>query len=198
MEARARHRFGPRIGISALALAAVLSPFFAGDVSGKVYLSQKQALAEAFPDASRIDRRTVLLRNSEVAKIEAMTHVKVEVRVVVFHTAYREDELLGYAHIDVHNVRTKPEALMIVLSPEGTVRSVRILAFHEPLDYRPTDRWYRQFVGKGKGEGLRIGRDIHGVAGSTLSTQAAADGVRRMLAYWEVLLRPAEVTTQAP
>lgn len=198
MEARARHRFGPRIGISALALAAVLSPFFAGDVSGKVYLSQKQALAEAFPDASRIDRRTILLRKSEVAKIEAMTHVKVEVRVVVFHTAYREDELLGYAHIDVHNVRTKPEALMIVLSPEGTVRSVRILAFHEPLDYRPTDRWYRQFVGKGKGEGLRIGRDIHGVAGSTLSAQAAADGVRRMLAYWDVLLRPAEVTTQAP
>jgi len=28
------------------------------------------------------------------------------------------------------------------------------------------------------------------VVGATLSARAAADGVRRMLAYWEVLLRP--------
>jgi hypothetical protein len=81
---------------------------------------------------------------------------------------------------------------MIVLTPGGEVRSVRILAFHEPLDYLPTDRWYDQFVGKTREDALRVGRDVHGVVGATLSARAAADGVRRMLAYWEVLLRPAD------
>ncbi len=45
---------------------------------------------------------------------------------------------------------------------------------------------------------LRVGRDVHGVVGATLSARAAADGVRRMLAYWEVLLRPVEEEPAAP
>ena len=191
-------RFGFPTGILTLAVTAVLGFASADVVSAKVFASQEEALAEAFPEASRIDRQTFLLRKKDVAKITAITHEEVKTRVVVLHTAYKDDELLGFAHIDVHNVRTKPEALMVVLTPAGSVRSVRMLAFHEPLDYLPTPRWYAQFVGKSARDGLRVGRDIHGVVGATLSAQAAVDGVRRMLAYWEVLLRPAEVQTKSP
>ena len=162
----------------------------AGAVSAKVFASQNQALAEAFPDATRIERKTILLRKKDLDEIEAITHGKETSRILVVHAAYKDDALLGIAHIDVHVVRTKPEAFMIVLTPEGRVRSVRILAFHEPLDYLPTERWYAQFVEKSIEDRLRVGRDVHGVAGATLSARAAADGVRRMLAYWEVILRP--------
>ncbi len=138
------------------------------------------------------------MRASDVAKIEALTGQEVDAKVVVIHVAYQGEEILGYAEIAVHTVRTQPEAILIVLAPDGRVRSVRVIAFHEPLDYLPTERWYAQFVGKGKGDGLRVGREIHGVVGATLSAQAASDGVRRMLAYWEVLLRPASGTAEAP
>lgn len=198
MHIRLSDRFKIRVGILIFAAIAALCLAPAGVVSAKVFASQQEALAESFPTASRIDRRTVILRKKDAAKIAAITHEEVQAKVVVLHSAYKDDELLGYAHIDVHNVRTKPEALMIVLTPDGTVRSVRMLAFHEPLDYMPTDRWYAQFVGKTNQDGLRVGGDVHGVVGATLSARAAADGVRRMLAYWEVLLRPAEVTEQAP
>jgi len=184
--------------LAAALLIAILVPGTAGVAEAKVFASQKQALAEAFPDASRIERKTLLLRAEQVAKLEALIGRKVEAKVVVIHVAYQGDEVLGYAEVAVHTVRTQPEAMLIVLSPDGRVRSVRIIAFHEPLDYLPTESWYAQFVGKGKGDGLRIGRDVHGVVGATLSAQAASDGVRRMLAYWEVLLRPASATPQAP
>ncbi len=156
----------------------------------KVFLSQNQALREAFPDATRIERDTRILRSKQRDRIESMTREKLVSRIVVLHVAYRGEELLGYAHVDVHNVRTQPEAFLVVLDPGGTVRSVRILAFHEPLDYLPAGRWYAQFEGKTRADPLRVGRDVHGVVGATLSARAAADGVRRMLAFWEVLLRP--------
>jgi len=193
---RSRKQIRVRGGVLALALALLAVP--TGAASAKVFASQQQALAEAFPEASRIQRRTLLIRKKDVEKITAITHNELESKLVVIHTAYKEDELLGYAHIDVHNVRTKPEAFMIVLKPDGTVRSVRILAFHEPLDYLPTSRWYDQFAGKSREDALRVGHDVHGVVGATLSARAAADGVRRMLAYWEVLLKSPEVETQAP
>ncbi|MAG30214.1 MAG: FMN-binding protein [Deltaproteobacteria bacterium] len=159
--------------------------------SAKVFASQQQAIEEAFPEATRIERKTVVLRSKQAEAISAITREEVGARVIVLHAAYTGDVLLGHAHIDVHTVRTQPEAFMIVLTPQGTVRSVRILAFHEPLDFLPTDRWYAQFAGKRREDGLRVGRDIHGVVGATLSARAAADGVRRMLAYWEILLKPA-------
>jgi Na+-translocating ferredoxin:NAD+ oxidoreductase RnfG subunit len=178
-----------------LALVALAWPDAA---AAKVFASQNQALAEAFPEATRIERKTFLLRGDDVARITAITHQELTSKIVVVHTAYRDDELLGYGQIDVHNVRTQPEAFLVVLTPDGQVRSVRILAFHEPLDYLPTASWYSQFAGKTLHDGLRIGRDVHGVVGATLSSRAAADGVRRMLAYWQVLLRPADVAGQAP
>ena len=182
----------------AMLLPIVVGLLAATDVSAKVFASQKQALAEAFPMATRIERDTTILRKTELARIIAITRDDQPPRVVVLHTAWKDDELLGYAHIDVHNVRTKPEAFMVVLTPAGIVRSVRILAFHEPLDYLPTDSWYAQFEGKTGEDRMRVGGDVHGVVGATLSARAAADGVRRMLAYWEVLLRPAELARQAP
>lgn len=172
------------------------SPFVSA--SAKVFASQQQALSEAFPGATRIDRKTHILRKKQVAAIEAITKDEVEDKIVVLHTAFDGEQILGYAHIDVHNVRTQPEAFMVVLTPEGVVRSVRILAFHEPLDYLPTERWYAQFVGKTPGDAFRVGGDIHGVVGATLSAWAASDGVRRTLAYWEVLLRPAVQKPEEP
>lgn len=163
--------------------------------SAKVFVSQNQALREAFPEATRIDRKTHVLRKAEFDRIAARAPGAVDSKIVVLHTAFREEEVLGYAHIDVHTVRTQPEAFMVVLDPDGSVRSVRVLAFHEPLDYLPTDRWYAQFVAKKQGDALRVGRDIHGVVGATLSARAAADGVRRMLAYFDVLLEPAAQQT---
>jgi Na+-translocating ferredoxin:NAD+ oxidoreductase RnfG subunit len=198
MSFRERRQVGFGTKMLALAVVGTLGLVFAGVASAKVFASQKQALAEAFPDASRIDRKTVILRKRDAAAIAEIIHEEIQAKVVVLHTAYEGEKIIGYAHIDVHNVRTKPEALMVVLTATGIVRSVRMLAFHEPLDYLPTDRWYTQFDGKSRQDGLRVGRDVHGVVGATLSARAATDAVRRMMAYWEVLLQPAEVATQAP
>jgi Na+-translocating ferredoxin:NAD+ oxidoreductase RnfG subunit len=166
-------------------------------LQAKVFASQHQALREAFPEATRIDRHSRILLNNDLAEIIGITKSEDQPKLVVLYTAWNGDELLGHAHVDVHNVRTKPEAFLIVVTPGGAVRSVRVLAFHEPLDYLPTDRWYGQFSGKTKADRLRVGGDVHGVVGATLSAQAAARGVRRMLAYWEVLLQKPDSTESA-
>jgi hypothetical protein len=154
-----------------------------------VFHSQQEALALAFPDAERIDAKTYVLSDEQAAKIESLSKSALESRLVTVHTGLRGGEALGFALIDVHNVRTLPEACMIVLTPQGQVRSLRMLAFHEPMDYLPPQRWYGQFEGKAGGDTLRLGGDIHGVVGATLSAQAATRGVRRALALYEVLLK---------
>jgi Na+-translocating ferredoxin:NAD+ oxidoreductase RnfG subunit len=170
--------------VAALALLVAAAPG-----SAKVFYSRSQALEMAFPDAERIEDETFVLSDAQAARIRELAQSPLASKLVKIYTGWREGHVLGHAVIDVHNVRTMPEAFMVVLTPEGSVRSVRVLAFHEPLDYLPNERWYGQFGEKTLDSPLRVGGDIHAVVGATLSARATTLGVRRALAYWRVLVK---------
>ena len=176
--------------VLALALLAVsVTPVLPVVAEAKVFYSREEAIAMAFPDAERVERKTHVLAPEQVERIESLSRAKLDSKLVKIYTGFRGEECLGHAVIDIHNVRTLPEAFMVVLSPDGHVRTLRVLAFHEPLDYLPAGRWYEQFDEKSLEAPLRVGGDIHGVVGATLSARATTRGVRRILAYYEVLIQ---------
>jgi len=170
----------------------LLAACVGGVAHGKVFYTQSEALELAFPDAEEVASNTFVLDDDQVERIESLAKCELDSKLVKIYTGIRDGRVLGYALIDVHNVRTLPEAFMIVLNPAGEVRSLRVLAFHEPLEYKPTRRWYTQFDNRSIEAPLRVGGDIHGVVGATLSAHATTRGVRRALAYYEVLLHSEE------
>jgi transcriptional regulator of nitric oxide reductase len=169
----------------ALALAVLLS----SASPATVFYTQKTAFALAFPEATRVDSQTFILTEEQAEQIERAGRSELPTRLVTIHRGWKDETLLGYAHIDVHTVRTKPEALLVVLSPNAEVTDTRVLAFHEPLEFMPAGSWYEKFIGRGWNSDLRVGFDVDAVTGATLTTWATVDGVRRMLAYYQVLLQ---------
>jgi hypothetical protein len=166
----------------------LLSLGTAATASARVFHSQRDALELAFPEADRIERRNLILNDAQAEAIRSRSRAPLDSRIVTLHVGWRDNEVLGYAVIEVHTVRTLPEALMTVLAPDGSVRSVRVLAFYEPVDYMPPPRWLAQFDEKRLGPALQIKRDVHAIAGATLSSRAATRSVRRALAFYEVLI----------
>lgn len=171
-----------------LAAALALALALAGAAEAKVFASQEEALALAFPEADRVEKRVVLLDPSQTAEVARLAGAELPSKLVKLYTGWKGGAVLGYALIDVHTVRTQPEALLVVLTPEGRVRSLRMLAFHEPSEYLPGERWLGQFEGRRPGEPLRLGGEIHGIAGATLSSQSVTSSVRRALALYQVLV----------
>ena len=176
--------------LKAVLLACALPVAIAGGAHAKVFHSRQEAVELAFPGADRIESETYILDDAQVAAVEKRSRAKLETRIVKVFSGFVGDETQGYALIDLHQVRTLPEAFLIVLTPEGRVRSLRVVAFHEPLDYMPSGRWYEQFEGRSEEDPLRVGSDIHGIAGATLSARATTEGVRRALALYHVLVKP--------
>jgi len=167
---------------------ALLCLLVAAPAAGEVFLSQREALELAFPDADRIEKKSSLLDDAQARTVEQLSGAELETRLVTLHAGFRGDELLGYALIDVHNVRTLPEAFLVVLSPDGIVKNLRLLAFYEPPEYKPGERFLAQFDARGPDPGLRLGGTIHGIAGASLSSRAVTTGVRRSLALYQVLV----------
>jgi hypothetical protein len=175
---------------SRLALA-LLCGLAAAPAAGEVFLSQREALEQAFPDADRIEKKSSLLDDAQARAVEQLSGAALESKLVTLHAGWRKDALLGYALIDVHTVRTLPEAFLIVLSPDGVVTSLRLLAFYEPSEYKPGERFLAQFGARQLGPELRLGGAIHGIAGASFSARAVTTGVRRSLALYQVLVRGA-------
>lgn len=177
-----------RSRLRGLLVAVVVALGLPAAPSAKVYHSRTEALALAFPDAERVETRTHVLTDEQRDEIQRLSGAALDSKLVKLYWGVKSGEVQGYAFIDVHTVRTLPEAFLVVLDRSGEVRSLRVLAFYEPLEYQPADRWYGQFERKTLREPLRLGDDIHGVVGATLSARATTQGVRRALALYQVLV----------
>jgi FMN-binding domain len=173
---------------SAILVGLWLGLAAAPPAAAKVFYSQKEALALAFPGADRVETRTLLLDDGQARAVEQRAQAPLPSRLVRFYTGWKDGAVTGYAVIDQHTVRTQPEAFLVVLEPDGRLRSIRVLAFYEPQEYLPSQRWLRLFEGRRLDERLQLGGDVQGIAGSTLTSRAVTGGVRRALALYEVFV----------
>src|SRR5512134_1680047 len=138
-------------------------------------------LRRVFPDADRVEARDVILTDELVARIEKLARARVRERLVTFYTARRGGAVGGYAVLHTHVVRTKPETLAIAFEPDGRIRSIAVVAFLEPPEYRPSERWLQQFRGKGPGDRLAVGHEIAPITGATLTARGVAEESRWLL-----------------
>lgn len=135
-----------------------------------------------FPEADAVTARDVLLSEEAAARLERLARARVKERMVTFYTARRGGAVAGYAVIHAHVVRTKRETLAVAFEPDGRIRKVSILAFLEPEEYRPSERWLAQLAGKGRGDRLAVGDDLAPITGATLSARGIAEQSRWLLA----------------
>ena len=182
-----------------LGLWLVVALVAVADVAGaEVFASKAEALEQAFPGADSIESHTLVLDEAQAAAIEKLSFGELESRLATIHSGRKDGQLIGYAIIDVHTVRTFPEAFLVVLDPQGRVVSTRILAFYEPPEYMPPERWLEQFDDRVLEPSLSLGGTIHGISGSTLSSRAVTTGVRRALALYDTFLSISPVAPAPP
>jgi hypothetical protein len=182
--------------LAALAAGLACVP---GSARAGAFYAKDEALALAFPDATAVEAKTVFLTEEQAATIRARTGTRPESMLFTYYVGRREGELLGYAVIDTHTVRTLPETFLAVLSPGGEVQQVILLAFYEPPEYKPSERWLAQFAGRSLGgSDWRVGRDIHGITGATLTARAIPQALQKVLLLHEMVMQPQSRARTAP
>ena len=157
--------------------------------NAQVFYAKDEALERAFPDSTEVVTRTFVINDKQAEKIQRVSHSKLQSRIVNFFEGRQGDKVLGYALIDSGIVRTNQAIFLTLMSPKGVVEDVYVLAFYEPPDYLPTDKWLEQFEGESSPEQFNPGREVAGILGSTLSVHAITFGVKRALALYELFFR---------
>ena len=78
----------------------------------------------------------------------------------------------------------------IGLDAGGGVTQIEVMDYRESYGYEIRNaEWRRQFVGKHAGDKLKLDGDIKNVSGATLSCRHITDGVKRVLALYDIVLK---------
>ncbi|MDD5410572.1 MAG: FMN-binding protein [Methylobacter sp.] len=166
-----------------LLLFTTVTPSFA-----TVFYSKNEALELAFGKDTQVEQLSLFPDEQQVTKIEELSKSKLDSGLFTFYVGKNQGKILGYAAIETGTVRTKPETLMIVLTPDGELRNVATLAFHEPPEYQPPERWFEQLYKRPLAE-MDFNKGVDGISGATLSTRAAINSIRKVLAIYQVLVK---------
>jgi hypothetical protein len=168
-------------------LAFLLAILAAPNANSTIYYSKKEALELAFGKEALVEARSFFLTDAQITQVERIARIKLDSKLYTFYAGKRQDVLLGYAAIESHIVRTKPETLMIVLTPVGQLDRIYLLAFHEPPEYQPPERWFAQLYSRPLVD-LELNRGVDGISGATLSSRSALGSARKVLALYQVLI----------
>jgi len=147
-------------------------------------MSQKDALALAFP-GTKPERATVYLTDAQAKAVEDAAQAKLESKIWAYYVSGSTT-----AYFESHLVRTMNETVMVVVGADGKVSFVEILSFSEPDDYMASKRWLDQLPGRALDADLALRRGLRGITGATLTAEAIARSVRRVLAVHQVLKVP--------
>ncbi len=151
-------------------------------LQAKVIISPFDVMEATFTDKSTVVKKNVLLNKAKASAIENEAKSKLKTKIYRLYSASINDKVVGYGLLLTRKVRTKDVAVLYLFTPEKKIKSAEIIAFHEPIEYLPSQTWLSQFDDVSETKVLRVGKDITTITGATLSARAISDGSRLALA----------------
>jgi Na+-translocating ferredoxin:NAD+ oxidoreductase RnfG subunit len=148
------------------------------------YLTVEQAQQTIFPGAS-FTQFPVTLTPDQQKNIESRSKVGVRSRELKVWKVSNG----GWFFVDQVLGKHEYITYALGLTTNGAVKQIEILDYRETYGYQVRDEpWRQQFVGKTAASPLNLDQDIRNISGATLSSRHITDGVRRLLATYDVVL----------
>lgn len=155
------------------------------------YLTVAEAQTLCFPAADQFQELTVRFAAEQKKSIEKKSGVKVKNLGNRVHIARQGTNMLGVLMVD--HVLGKHEIIdyAVALTPAGAVAQVEILEYREShgMEIRG-EKWRQQFKGKTSAARLKLNDDIYNISGATISCRQVTEGIKRVLATYDLVVRP--------
>lgn len=149
------------------------------------YLTVAQAQQVIFPN-QQLAPVGVVLTDAQASAIQYRSDTTVRHKALNLWRSPKGDWFLVDEVLGKHEYIT----YAVGLTAAGAVVDIEILEYRESYGGEIREAgWRGQFVGKTAAAPVKLEADIQNISGATLSSKHITDGVRRLLATWEVALK---------
>jgi len=159
---------------------------FAISLQAKLLISPFDAMKLHFGEDAKIEKKSLLLTAKEAKQVTQLAKAKLKTKIYKTFRASKEGKFLGYGVLVLHKVRSKETAILSIITPDGTLKTIEIIAFNEPMEYLPSKNWIEVLSNKKLTPSLALGKDIPSITAATMSARAATKAARIALSIYKV------------
>ena len=138
-----------------------------------------------YSETITVEKKSLILTKDEAKAIQKRAEAKLNSKIVRLYKVQEANKTVGYAVLLKRKVRTKKTAVLYMVDNNQTIKSIEIVSFKEPLEYKPNESWQEVFKGKTSADTLISGKDVPTISGATMSARSITDMARIALAIIE-------------
>jgi Na+-transporting NADH:ubiquinone oxidoreductase subunit C len=155
------------------------------------YLTVQAAQRLFFPAADEFAEKKLILTPEQTREVEEQARSTMRLKRFRIWQAFTDGKLTGTFIRDEVYGKHEFITYAVALDLSGAVLGVEILDYRESYGGEIRSRtWRDQFIGKRATNRLELDKDIRNLSGATLSCQHVTEGIRRMLALYDIALKP--------
>jgi hypothetical protein len=156
------------------------------------YLSVEEAQKALFPQADHFVELMLALTSAQHERVAALAGPQPPHRSLRALRALAGAQTLGYVFIDEVIGKEAFITYAVSVDAAGHLGTPEVLSYRESRGGEiRSAAWRAQFAGRADLAALKVRTDIKNIAGATLSCEHVTEGVRWVLALWQVMLQPA-------
>ncbi len=167
----------------------LLSLLLLTTLNAKLLVSPFDALHAIYGKDVKIEKKNVLLTIKKAETVYQQAQMKKGKKIFRTFKVTKDGKVIAYAILISRVVRTKDAAVLYMISLEGVIENVEVIAFNEPPEFTPSKQYLSQFKGKTEKDTLHVGKDIPTVTGATMGARNVTDGARLALAVFDMLFK---------
>ncbi|SNZ06384.1 FMN-binding domain-containing protein [Persephonella hydrogeniphila] len=155
---------------------------------GGLLIKPEEAIKKIFPDYS-FEKKSFMIDRKTKSLIQKKFRTKLKSSIFRVYLIKKGSEIKAYGLLHSHRVRTKKETILIVMDKNCSVLDIEVIAFYEPPEYIPPEKWIKNLKGKNPETPPVIKKNIPNITGATLSSRAIADATRQAIGICEFYLK---------
>lgn len=158
-------------------------------------MSEKEALSVYLKNADKIEQKWIRVSKSDLGQLKSILGSSKKLPTLhKYYIGSKNNTPIGYVFIDNEIGKVRPITYAVSFDSKFKVNGVEILAFRESHGSQVKNKSFRdQFKGFQSPEGVRLGSKIHNVSGATLSSRAITYGVKKQIAYLNLIKKKLDI-----
>ncbi len=160
----------------------------AGLSYGGLIIKPDDAVKKIFPN-HEIQKKSIMIDKKTRDMIQKKFKTKMKTSIFRIYLIKKDGNTIGYGILHSHRVRTKKETVLFILDKNCRIKDIEVIAFYEPPEYIPPDKWFKNFENKGASEIPAVKKNIPNITGATLSSRAITDASRQVIGICDLYLR---------
>jgi len=138
-------------------------------------------IASQFADSVTIKMNTLKLDPDFKTKIQNSAQQAFFHDELYYWTISQNDSIIAYALMDNVLGKSMPITFLVILNSDGSILAAEVIKYREAYGGEVGNKsWLAQFKNRNHDSNYKVGKDIDGISGATISVNSMTKGIQKI------------------